>query len=136
MEHINKLTQAEAERLTLIIGQLGDVQKIIGNIFLYGYDVIPPGEKKTNREILTYQVALLQCSFGILIGSKDVSQTSMEKVMDDSMATVLGWLQFHADVVNDLVSGKTRNLQESFGKNVFQLFGLNGKKNEQRSTNH
>ena len=41
MEHVNGLSLAEAERLAKLISDLGEVQKIVGDVLVHGYDYVP-----------------------------------------------------------------------------------------------
>lgn len=54
MDHYNKLTPAETERLAHLLEELGEAQQIIGKILRHGYDNYHPDDpnKTTNRSML------------------------------------------------------------------------------------
>ena len=53
MEHFNKLTPAEAERLAMLAEECGEVIQMIGKIMRHGYDSYHPADPTiTNRTLL------------------------------------------------------------------------------------
>ena len=53
MEHFNKLTPAEAERLAMLAEECGEVIQVIGKIMRHGYDSYHPADPTTtNRALL------------------------------------------------------------------------------------
>lgn len=52
--HFNKLTPAEAERLALLLEEMGEAQQAIGKILRHGYESYNPRSQSgvTNREML------------------------------------------------------------------------------------
>lgn len=58
MEHFNKLTPAEAERLAMLAEECAEVIYIIGKILRHGYDSYHPDTRAvTNRDLLAEELA-------------------------------------------------------------------------------
>lgn len=57
MEHFNKLTPAEAERLAMLAEECGEVIQIVGKILRHGYDSYHPADPNTtNRDLLAKEL--------------------------------------------------------------------------------
>lgn len=75
IEHFNKLTPAEAERLALLLEELGEAQQAIGKILRHGYESCHPDGGPTNRESLerelgdVYHAMIRMWSVGDLDGN-------------------------------------------------------------------
>ena len=53
MDHFNKLTPAEAERLAMLAEECGEVIQVVGKILRHGYDSYHPDDPiTTNRQLL------------------------------------------------------------------------------------
>lgn len=52
MEHFNRLTPAEAERLALLAEECGEVIQAIGKVLRHGFESTHPDGGPTNRESL------------------------------------------------------------------------------------
>lgn len=74
MEHFNKLSPAENERLALISEECGEVIQIIGKIQRHGYESYSPfdPEYTTNRTLFEKELADLSVVLGVLYVAKDV----------------------------------------------------------------
>ncbi len=124
MGHINNLTNAEIERLSLIITDIGKLQSAIGNVLLTGYSDNLADKNITNRDHLTQAIANLQCSLGLLIGSRDIDPEKTQHYIDISVKNIADFLTYHTDNFTDLVNGQTIK-EVSLGKNVIRLFKAN-----------
>jgi hypothetical protein len=56
MDHFNRLTPAEAERLALLLEELGEAQQIIGKILRHGYESYHPDDPETTNRTLLARV--------------------------------------------------------------------------------
>lgn len=57
MEHFNKLTPAEAERLAMLAEEAGEIVQIVGKILRHGYDNHHPDNPAvTNRKLLEKEI--------------------------------------------------------------------------------
>lgn len=83
-EHFNKLTPGEAERLAILAEEAGEVVQIIGKILRHGYESYNPFDpnKISNRELLQKEIADLICSVKMLSDTGDISESTMEKLLD------------------------------------------------------
>jgi len=52
MDHFNKLTPAEAERLALLVEEMGESIQAIGKVLRHGYESHHPRGGASNRETL------------------------------------------------------------------------------------
>jgi NTP pyrophosphatase (non-canonical NTP hydrolase) len=86
MEHFNKLTPAEAERLAMLAEECGEVIQIVGKILRHGYDCYHPEDPtKTNRQLLgreltdLYAVASSLCRDRVPEGSLHEQNLAWER---------------------------------------------------------
>ena len=57
MQHFNKLTPAEAERLAMLAEECGEVIQIVGKILRHGYDSYHPvNPRVSNRDLLAKEL--------------------------------------------------------------------------------
>lgn len=81
MNHFNKLTPAEAERLALLSEELGEVQQIIGKILRHGYESYHPADKKkkptTNRQLLEKEIGDVSASVLLMTRNGDIMNGSV-----------------------------------------------------------
>lgn len=88
MEHFNKLTPAEAERLAILAEECGEVIQAVTKILRHGYDSYHPDQEKdipelryTNRQKLHDEVTDLVSVMSMLEGNKDIPVISEEQVL-------------------------------------------------------
>ena len=80
MEHFNKLTPAEAERLSILVEKMGDALRAIGKIQRHGYQSRNPFiDEGTNRELLEKELGHVDAAIGALEKAADVSGTHIAK---------------------------------------------------------
>ena len=77
MDHFNRLTPAEAERLALLAEELGECTQAIGEILRHGYESRHPNGGPTNRESLEREVADVRVAVALLISSRDLNINSV-----------------------------------------------------------
>lgn len=57
MNHFNKLTPAEAERLAMLAEECGEVIQVVGKILRHGYDSYHPvNPRVSNRDLLAKEL--------------------------------------------------------------------------------
>jgi len=77
--HYNQLTPAEAERLALLIEELGEAQQIAGKILRHGYESVNPFEPSyTNRQRLVQELGDILVVLDFLIDSDDIKQSDLD----------------------------------------------------------
>ncbi len=81
MLHFNKLTPAEAERLAILLEELGEAQHAAGKILRHGYesgfDVQYTG--MTNRQALEQELSDVRCAVNRLT---EINDLSFERIKD------------------------------------------------------
>ena len=79
MNHFNKLTPAEAERLALLLEEMGEAQQAIGKILRHGYESQNPFQPgPTNRDRLEKELGDVQHAIDLLCRS-DVNRDRIDK---------------------------------------------------------
>lgn len=75
--HFNELTPAEAERLALLLEEMGEVQQIVGKILRHGYASRNPHEPngQTNRQLLEREMGDLSHAIALLRNAGDVTSS-------------------------------------------------------------
>ncbi len=73
-ESFNQLTAAEAERLALLLEELGEAQQAIGKILRHGYESTHPDGGPTNRLELTRELGDVAYAIALLAYSGDIPQ--------------------------------------------------------------
>lgn len=92
--HFNKLTPAEAERLALLLEEMGEAQQAIGKILRHGYESKHPSKPDgpTNRESLEREVGDVLHAIWLLM-KQDISEAAIGERRSVKSATVQ--LYFH-----------------------------------------
>jgi len=72
--HFNQLTPAQAERLAILLEELGEAQQAIGKILRHGYDSVNPLVlgSPTNRKNLEKELGDVQCAIDRLCQARDI----------------------------------------------------------------
>jgi hypothetical protein len=80
MEHFNKLTPAEAERLAMLAEEAGEIVQIVGKILRHGYESYHPDSPNgpSNRQMLENEIADFEAVFQMMDDAKDVSVAGVE----------------------------------------------------------
>lgn len=78
VKHFNGLTPAQAERLALLLEEMGEAQQAIGKILRHGYDSqdpdMRPGAVPDNRAALERELGDVTCSLAMLTASGDLDK--------------------------------------------------------------
>lgn len=77
--HCVALTEAQQERLVLLIEELSEVQKQACKILRFGYPDIHPHTKVDNLTILHEELGDLQAVIDLMIGSGDIKHSEISK---------------------------------------------------------
>jgi hypothetical protein len=75
--HFNGLTPAEAERLALLMEEMGEAQQIIGKILRHGYESRHPDGGPTNRLLLEKELGDVTCAINMMCCKDDVNYHSI-----------------------------------------------------------
>lgn len=100
MEHFNKLTPAEAERLALLAEECGEVIQAIGKILRHGYESYHPNDvlKTSNRRLLERELGDIQAAYQLMHDAKDVSFENVEVRCAQKLLAVHQYLHHQEDV--------------------------------------
>jgi NTP pyrophosphatase (non-canonical NTP hydrolase) len=81
MKFSNQLTDAQAERLAILLEEMGEAQQAIGKILRHGYDSFNPdfAPVSNNRDDLARELGDVQYAINILIGNGDLDRFSLLK---------------------------------------------------------
>jgi NTP pyrophosphatase (non-canonical NTP hydrolase) len=73
---LNELTDAEEERLHLLIEEMGEAIQAAGKVLRHGYESSHPNFK--NRDSLEAELGDVFYAIALMLGEKDISQTHIE----------------------------------------------------------
>lgn len=97
MNHFNNLTPAEAERLALLLEELGEVQQVIGKILRHGYASAHPNSPDvTNRELLQNEIGDVCAAFQIMDDAGDIEEFEISRRKLDKLGRVGKWLHHNS----------------------------------------
>lgn len=74
--HFNGLSPAEAERLALLLEELGEAQQAIGKILRHGYESSHPAGGETNRVALEREIGDVWCAIEMMFSAGDLNALS------------------------------------------------------------
>ena len=76
----NDLTPGQAERLALLLEEMGEAQQIIGKILRHGYDSWNPDDDNvSNRGLLEKEIGDILAALDMLVSSKDLNDDYFEQ---------------------------------------------------------
>ena len=98
MEHFNKLTPAEAERIALLAEECGEVIQVIGKILRHGKESYHPEDSThtTNREHLQRELGDVLAAISLLQDSHDLDPIMVDFWRDTKINKVKQYLH-HQD---------------------------------------
>lgn len=105
MKHFNGLTPAQAERLALLIEELGEAAQAAGKILRHGYESRHPNGGPTNRENLEKELGDVRFANDLLCGSSDVSRLSIVSAIQKKTGTVQPFLHHQPVALLTQVAG-------------------------------
>src|ERR1039458_9603208 len=90
----NDLTDAQAERLAILLEELGEAQQAIGKILRHGYHSWDPTILKvtTNRDDLAKELADVQYAINLLLGNDDIDQFTVAKRVAEKAGKIAPYL--------------------------------------------
>jgi NTP pyrophosphatase (non-canonical NTP hydrolase) len=79
----NNLSPAEAERLAVLLEEMGEAAQVIGKILRHGYESRSPfdPDSDTNREALVRELGDVLVAIEFLAETKDISETDIDDRM-------------------------------------------------------
>ena len=88
----NGLTFAEAERLALLLEELGEAQQAIGKILRHGYESIHPNGGPDNKENLEKEIGDVLLAIQLMTNNGDLSGFEIEGHKNDKRKKVAQYL--------------------------------------------
>ena len=73
-EHFNNLTPAEAERLSILAEECGEIVQVIGKILRHGYQSCHPESPIKNRTLLEKEIGDFEAIMGMMIIKGDIHE--------------------------------------------------------------
>lgn len=91
----NGLSDAEAERLALLLEELGEAQQAVGKILRHGYESFAPSDPEgpTNRQQLQTELGDVLTAIGIMDHHGDISKARIELRVSEKNKKV--WRYLH-----------------------------------------
>ena len=77
-KQFNKLSPAEAERLFILLEELGEAQQAIGKILRHGYLTGYPKDGPNNKAILELELGDVLLAIDMLAENHDIDYTELE----------------------------------------------------------
>ena len=78
MDNFNELTAAEAERLALLLEELGEAQQAIGKILRHGYGSCHPDTDVSNDYALEKELGDVLAAMDLMYNAGDISSHSIQ----------------------------------------------------------
>ncbi len=90
------LSDAERERLALLLEECGEVQQIIGKILRHGYESCDPTKQgsPTNRMLLENELGDLQMAFGYMVRVGDLNFHAINAAHRRKEREAFRWFHF------------------------------------------
>lgn len=96
-EHFNRLTPQEAERLALLLEEMGEVQQIIGKILRHGYESTHPNGGPTNRKLLEVEIGHVEHAIFRMHEAGDIDPLAVLDSVDEKAKKIERYLHHQAD---------------------------------------
>jgi NTP pyrophosphatase (non-canonical NTP hydrolase) len=99
MKHFNQLGPAEAERLSLLLEECGEVIQIVGKIQRHGYESFNPNDASatTNRALLERELGDLRHALSRMCFSGDVNEREIGKHQESKAKRIGPYLHHQWD---------------------------------------
>jgi hypothetical protein len=93
-KRFNKLTEAQAERLALLLEECGEAQQAIGKILRHGYENYSPFDDKhtPNRIALMRELGHIYAAVYLMFTNGDVDVLRIRESRDGKLKSVGRWL--------------------------------------------
>jgi len=92
MEHFNKLSPSEAERLAILLEEMGEAQQAIGKILRHGYESTHPDGGETNREMLERELGDVHYAVVNLYVCNDINEVAVHEAAREKSENITKYL--------------------------------------------
>jgi len=95
----NGLTDGEAERLALLMEEMGEAQQAIGKILRHGYRSFDPTKRNgpSNRDALVRELGDVQAAMLLLFARRDVSADAVHERAHEKIGKVRKYMHHQDD---------------------------------------
>jgi NTP pyrophosphatase (non-canonical NTP hydrolase) len=100
VEHFNKLSPAEAERLALLAEECGEVVQAIGKVLRHGFGSSHPDGGPTNREALERECGDVHHAIWRLTRAGDIDGDVVLQRADEKAKSVMRYLHHQGRVAS------------------------------------
>lgn len=74
--HVNNLSNAQLERLSILLEELGEVHQMIGKVLRFGYNSSHPDFPDTNNRIeLAKEIGHVERAISLLVLNRDIDES-------------------------------------------------------------
>ena len=96
--HFNNLTEAELERLSILIEECAEVQQIACKVLRHGYPSVNPliPETTSNRQYLEIELGHLMNALDLLLNHGDVHLSRVQQARKQKAGSIGKWLHHQA----------------------------------------
>ena len=93
-EHFNQLTPAEAERLALLLEEMGEAQQMIGKVLRHGYYSFHPKDdsETVNAALLAKEMGDVQAALKMMFDADDISKDLVNEAKSKKLKAVQRYL--------------------------------------------
>lgn len=94
----NELSDAQAERLAILLEELGEAQQVIGKILRHGYESFDPTGKVSgdNRFLLTKELGDVRYAVMLMAEAGDISESAIHSRINDKAERIKPYLHHQA----------------------------------------
>lgn len=95
-DYFNGLSPAQAERLALLLEELGEAQQAIGKILRHGYEsynpTVPLADRLSNRQALERELGDVMAAMGMLSAEGDIDASEVFRAKERKLLALKPWL--------------------------------------------
>lgn len=93
---VNKLSNAEEERLALLAEEMAEVIQVIGKVLRHGYDSTNPlvENSPTNRQELEKELGDVELIIFLMAEAKDIHRNAIDRRRIEKGKTIRRWLHY------------------------------------------
>lgn len=88
MVNFNQLTPGEAERLAILLEELGEAQQVIGKILRHGYESCHPEGTETNRNALERELGDVSFAMFFMGYKNDIDPEAIKYYSDKKLLRI------------------------------------------------
>lgn len=108
--NVNKLTEAQIERLALLVEECGEVIQIACKVLRHGYFSDDPTREDSNcnLDLLEKELGDVYCAIALMMHAGDINPQHVANHQDHKAKRVVRWLHHQPSDLLDILSGAKR----------------------------